>query len=250
MSVNPLEIHNLTVRYQDADVLSDVSVTVKAGEHIGLVGPNGSGKTTLVRSSLGLARPQIGSIRLFGQDLARFRDWGRIGYLPQGVQMIEQSFPATAGEIVAMGLLAKKRLPRVITAQDRVLIDETLELLKISGLKDRPIGQLSGGQQQRVLLGRALVSRPELLFLDEPTAALDPQSRDVFYSVIAHLNKAHGTTVVLISHDIASVGVYASRLLYLDQKVIFFGGFDEFCRSEVMTNYFGQTTQHVICRRH
>jgi len=125
-----------------------------------------------------------------------------------------------------------------------------METMGIQDIRQEPIGCLSGGQQQRVLLARALVGQPRLLVLDEPTAALDPQSREMFYAVIRHLNKEHGTTVLLVSHDISTVGQVASKLLYLDRRVIFFGGFDEFCKSEVMTGYFGKETQHVICHRH
>ena len=88
-------------------------------------------------------------------------------------------------------------------------------------LAHRLIGRLSGGQQQRVLLARALVHGPQLLILDEPTVALDPQSRETFYATLSDLNKTHGVTILLISHDIGSLGAYASKFLYLDQRLVF-----------------------------
>ncbi|MFA5199219.1 MAG: ABC transporter ATP-binding protein, partial [Candidatus Omnitrophota bacterium] len=102
---------------------------------------------------------------------------------------------------------------------------------------------------QRVLLARTLLHHPQILILDEPTAALDPQSREAFYLTVQKLNRERGTTVFLISHDVGSVGKYASKLLYLDRKVIFYGTFEGFCGSPEMTEYFGPD-QHIICHRH
>jgi len=100
------------------------------------------------------------------------------------------------------------------------------------------------------LLARALARKPELLILDEPTVALDPGSRDNFYSIMQKLNKEKGMTILLVSHDIGSIGEYTSKLMYLDGKIIFYGNYDEFCVSTNMTDYFGKTSQHLICHRH
>jgi len=120
----------------------------------------------------------------------------------------------------------------------------------ISDLKDKLIGELSGGQQQRVFLARSLVSNPELLILDEPSTALDPSSRESFLELLKKLNREIGITVLLITHDTSQIGKYADKLLYLDKKVIFFGGFADFCRSEEMGEYFGRFSQHLICHQH
>jgi zinc transport system ATP-binding protein len=123
-------------------------------------------------------------------------------------------------------------------------------MMGIDHLKKRLIGDLSGGQQQRVLLARAMVNCPELLILDEPTTALDPETREHFYGLVEDLNRNAGTTVLLVTHDTWSIGKYASRFLYIDKKIIFDGSFDEFCRSEEMTAFFGEHAQHLICHRH
>ena len=125
-----------------------------------------------------------------------------------------------------------------------------LELLEISGIRNRLIGDLSGGQQQRVLIARALVNEPELLILDEPASALDPETRDNFFALLQDLNEKRGVTIIMVTHDIGGIGEYASKLLYLDKKIIFFGGFDEFCRSENMAQFFGSASQHIICHEH
>ncbi|HXC93483.1 MAG TPA: ATP-binding cassette domain-containing protein, partial [Geobacteraceae bacterium] len=124
------------------------------------------------------------------------------------------------------------------------------DMMGIVHLKKRLIGDLSGGQQQRVLLARAMVNCPELLILDEPTTALDPETREHFYGLVEDLNRNVGTTVLLVTHDTWSIGKYASRFLYIDKKIIFDGSFDDFCRSDEMTAFFGEHAQHLICHRH
>jgi zinc transport system ATP-binding protein len=125
-----------------------------------------------------------------------------------------------------------------------------MELMGIIAIKNKLIGELSGGLRQRALLARALVNDPELLILDEPTTALDPETRESFYQVIKDLNRTKNTTVLLVTHDTATVGLYASRLLYLDKRIIYYGSFEDFCTSLEMTEIFGGHAQHLICRRH
>jgi len=151
---------------------------------------------------------------------------------------------------VALGLLSLKRFPRRLTRKDRQKVSEVLEELGILDLAGKLIGELSGGQQQRMLLARALVNDPELLILDEPTAALDPEMRDRFYGLVSDINRNRGVTVLLVTHDTGTIGMYASKLLYLDKKVLFFGNFDEFCHSPEMSALFGEHSQHLMCHRH
>jgi zinc transport system ATP-binding protein len=250
MSVNLVDVKGLTVKVQGTEALSDISFSVQKGDYIGVVGPNGSGKTTLVRSLLGLLPVERGEIRLFGDTIADFKAWSQVGYLPQKGIAIDPRFPASAREVVASGILVRKGFPRILTKDDVREIQEAMKALGIEDLATRLIGRLSGGQQQRVLLARSLAHRPSMLILDEPAAALDPQTRGAFYSILEHLNKQHQVTILLVSHDINTIGQYASKLMYLDRKMVFYGKFEEFCRSTVMTSYFGQQTQHVICHRH
>lgn len=232
------------------EVLSSLTFQVTPGDYLGIVGPNGSGKSTLVRALLGLVEPDAGETELFGVAADRFNDWSRIGYLPQRIRFFNPNFPGTVEEIVRLGLIAGgTRLSRGSISQNEA-IEEALELLGIAPLKKRLIGGLSGGQQQRALLARAMVSRPELLILDEPTTALDPETREQFYALLERVNRSEGTTVLLITHDTWSIGKYASRFLYIDKKIIFDGSFDDFCCSAEMTTFFGEYAQHLICHRH
>jgi zinc transport system ATP-binding protein len=146
--------------------------------------------------------------------------------------------------------LSHKYFPKKITRSDEAKIFETLDLMGVLYLKDQLVGELSGGQQQRVFLARALVSDPELLILDEPSTALDPQTREEFFALVERLNRDKGVTVIIITHDTAHIGQYAGKLLYLDKRVIFYGGFADFCQSKEMEQYFGPFSQHLICHQH
>ncbi len=245
-----IEAENLSFSYNSIPVLEDISFVVEKGCFVGLVGPNGSGKTTLIKVILGLAKPIRGSMRLFGRDIDAFTHWSRIGYLPQSLTVFNPYFPSTTREIIALGLLSGKRFPRYLTKSDERAINGALDLLGITGIKDARVGELSGGQQQRVLIARALVHEPELLILDEPTAALDPDARDSFFGTLKNLSEAGKTTIILVTHDIGNIGKYANHLLWIDRTLLFYGGFDDFCKSDRMTDLFGANSQHIICHRH
>ena len=248
MQVTHLEIKGLSCSYGGMDVLSDISFRVMPGDYIGIVGPNGSGKSTLVKAVLGLVEQTKGVVTIFDTEFATFNGWGRIGYLPQRIRFFNPNFPGTVEEIVRLGLLSLNGKQTVKISD--AAINRTLEMMGISGIKKRRIGSLSGGQQQRVLLARAMVNSPELLIMDEPTTALDPETREHFYSLVERLNRETGCTILLVTHDTWSIGKYANRFLYIDKRIIFDGSFDDFCRSSEMTAFFGEHAQHLICHRH
>jgi zinc transport system ATP-binding protein len=232
-----LSIKNLSFSYDATEVLSDVSFAIDKGDYVALAGPNGAGKTTLVKVILGLEHKQVGTIEILGKDSEGFRDWDRM-------------FPATVKEVVGLGLLSHKSFPKKFTRSDETRILKTLEFMDIVHLKDKLVGELSGGQQQRVFLCRALVSDPELLILDEPSTALDPQTREHFFALAERLNNDKNVTLIIITHDTADIGQYAGKLLYLDKRIIFYGGFADFCQSKEMEKYFGPFSQHLICHQH
>ncbi len=247
MPVEVVSVRGLRFTYETRDVLRDISFSIEAGDYVGLVGPNGSGKSTLIRLILGLETPHAGSVSLFGQAPSQLKEWHKIGYLPQKNPALSRFFPATVQEIVALGLVPKRA---DAARDDREALRKVLDLMDITGIRDKLIGELSGGQQQRVLLARALIKDPELLILDEPTIAVDPEIRERFLNVLMELNQKRKVTVLLVTHDTGSIGKYAKKLLYLEREVIFYGGFDDFCLSAEMTKVFGSFTQHLICHRH
>lgn len=245
-----IEVKNLSAHYDKTEVLHDISFVVESGDFIGLAGPNGAGKTTLVKAILGLIPISQGKIELFNKAQNKFDNWGKIGYLPQKNSTINALFPATVSEIVMLGLMSQKEFPKHITKEDKLKTEEILKKLDIANLKNRTISELSGGQQQKVLLARALVSSPELLIFDEPSTALDPQSRESFFELIEKLNKKDGIAIILITHDTTYIGQYANKLLYIDNNLVYFGNFSDFCHSEKMGKYFGNYEQHAICHQH
>lgn len=249
MQVEVLSVRGLSFAYNGKKVLHEISFDVQAGEFVGLVGPNGSGKSTLIKNLLGILLPQTGSITLFGTDIRHFKEWYRIGYLPQKLNLSTQFFPATVSEVVALGLIARGKKGRSRSAEHEA-VRNALELLDIVSIRNKLIGELSGGQQQRVLLARALVGGPDMLILDEPTSAIDPETRERFFAVLQELNADRNITTILITHDIGNIGRYAKKLLYLDRRIIFYGGFDDFCASSDMSEFFGPFSQHIICHRH
>ncbi len=245
-----LSVNGLCSGYGNGEILQDISFIVEKDDYIALAGPNGAGKTTLVKTILGLLDIYRGRAEVLGQDIKVFDRWDRIGYLPQRVSAFNPLFPATVKEVVGLGLLSKKRFPKKFTKDDQVKIGQTLELMDLSDLRDKLIGELSGGQQQRAFLARSLVSDPELLILDEPSTALDPPSRQSFFELLKRLNRSRGITIILITHDISQIGEYANKLLYLDKRIVFYGSFADFCHSEEMSQYFGRFSQHLICHQH
>lgn len=236
----------LTLKYGRQEVLTNASFVVEEGDYIGIVGPNGSGKTTLMKALLGLIPASSGKI-IFSDAV---KDSRFIGYLPQKAISGDPLFPAKVREVVAMGLLSSKSHPKHLNFADYARVDAILERLKVSNLADKKIGNLSGGQQQRVLLARAMVAAPKLLILDEPTSALDPNVRENFYEILKDLNENEKVTILLVSHDIGSIGQHTKKMLYLDRTVVFYGTYEDFCHSEDMAKYFGPFSQHRFCWQH
>ncbi len=240
-----IKVENVFVGYDKTVALTNINLTINKGDYIGIVGPNGSGKTTLIKAILGLLPIQNGSINILSE-----KEKFLIGYVQQKIQGNENIFPATVKEIVLLGTLSKKKNLRIFNHADFEAVELILKKLHILELQNKRINQLSGGEYQRVLLARALVNNPDLLILDEPTSALDPNMREDLFSLLDELNQKQNTTILFVSHDISAVGKFTKKILYLDKNVIFFGTFEDFCKSKDMTRYFGFNTQHQFCWRH
>lgn len=212
MSIPLIEIKNLRVAYEDRTVLHGVNLAVYDRDFLALVGPNGGGKTTLVRCILGLLKPTEGTIVCHSQR----QDGGqklRMGYLPQ-YSRIDRKFPITVGEVVLSGLGGCKPLTAAYTAADRARARDVMVRMGLEGLDKRAIGTLSGGQLQRTLLGRAVISDPEVLVLDEPDTYMDSSSEARLYGLLEELRRT--CAVILVSHDAEAVRRLSARVAVVD----------------------------------
>jgi zinc transport system ATP-binding protein len=217
-----VSIRGLGFSYDHQTVFEDVTFDVRARDFVGLIGSNGAGKTTLLKSMVGLLKPTHGDLELFGKPLKEFKEWHRIGYVPQK-NALNPLFPATVKEVVLSGLYGKRKLYRRITAADKQRCEDALYALQIADLADRRIGQLSGGQQQRAFLARALVGNPELLILDEPTVGIDAETQRAFFSMLRHMHAHHNITFLMVSHDVEMMRSYlGDRPVATSGKLKFF----------------------------
>lgn len=234
---------NVTFRYEAESVLQDVSFAVAPGDYLGLVGSNGGGKTTLLKVLLGLLSPTAGQVRLFGTPIADFREWQKIGYVPQNVFRGDLNFPATVREVVESGQIGTwaGKWHRFGTLEHEA-VDAALELAEMRHLADKRIGELSGGERQRVFIARALVSRPELLILDEPTANIDTATEEKFYAFLGELNAA-GMTIVLVSHDLEAIARQVKTVLCLNRRLVCYGPPENLHSANVLRQMYGEKKQ-------
>lgn len=217
-----LEISHLSFSYGENEVLKDINLSIEEGEYVAMIGPNGAGKTTLLKIILGLLKSTKGSVELFGTPIEHFKEWSKIGYVPQKALNFDSNFPATVEEVVRMGRFGKRGLFHSMTKEDTKEVQKALEQVGMWELRDRQIGALSGGQQQRAFIARALAGEPKIIFLDEPTVGVDKKTTTEFYSLLKKLNGELRLTLILISHDIETVTKEAKRIACVNKEVICF----------------------------
>jgi zinc transport system ATP-binding protein len=216
-----VELENVSVKYGSNVVLEDVTMKVMKGDVVGLVGPNGGGKTTLLNAILGNIPVTKGTISLFGQDVHNFKNFERIGYVAQTAIQFDPIFPATVEEIVSLGCIRRSRLGRRLTKDDKMAVQNAIELVGLEPYKKRKISQLSGGQKQRIFIAKALVKRPDLLVLDEATSGLDVCIQDKFVRMIRDLRREMDITLLTVSHDLSGVLCQANKLAVVNRKVYY-----------------------------
>jgi zinc transport system ATP-binding protein len=209
-----IRITDLDFAFNGQRILEDVNLEVWEGDFIAMIGPNGGGKTTLLRLVLGLLKPERGIIRVMGQPAPRVSH--HIGYVPQDVH-INRSFPITALDVVLLGKLAPGKRWSKNSKQDRRDALAALERIDMAGYAHRRIGELSGGQRQRVFIARALVTRPRLLLLDEPTASIDSKGQTEFFRLLERLNEE--VTIIVVSHDLLVISTYVKSVACVNRRL-------------------------------
>lgn len=256
MSDPIIEARAVWFSYNGEPVLQDINLQVAAGDFVAMIGPNGGGKTTLLKVLLGLLEPTHGTVRVYGNPPHEVSH--RIGYVPQNTA-VGSNFPISVLDVVLMGHLCPgAKWPRSSRRQRRLAI-EALNQSGVADLAGRRIGDISGGQRQRVFIARALVSEPEVLFLDEPTSGIDAQGQIELYCLLEQLNA--DKTIVMVSHDmlalsthVKSVACVNRRLHYHDQpelthdmmKIMYPHAPGESCPVELLAH----GVPHRVLRKH
>lgn len=217
--VPALEIKNLTVSYGHKPVLLDVSLRVEKGLMVGVIGPNGAGKSTFIKAILGFLVPDFGEIRVFDSPLQRLH--GKVAYVPQRGS-VDWDFPITVEQVVMMGRYNHIPWWSSPGKKDREIVNNALELVRMTDFPDRQIGMLSGGQQQRVFMARALAQGADLLLLDEPFAGVDAATERAILDVLSNAKK-NGQTLIVVHHDLLSAAEYFDRLALIKQRLFAYG---------------------------
>jgi len=221
-----LEVRDLTVRFAGTTALERVTFTIEKPSVVAVIGPNGSGKTTLLRAILGLV-PYEGEIRLFSRPVRQVLE--RLGYVPQRFAF-DPAFPLTVEEFIALTCRTPKLLP----------VHGVLAEVGMEQFKGKLIGELSGGQLQRVLLAHALLHRPRVLFLDEATSGIDIEGQGDFYSTIRRLNREHGVTIFMVSHEVSMVYKLTDQILCLNRDLVSHGETRQALTADVLRRLYGE----------
>ncbi len=213
-----IELRGLTAGYAGMPVIEDVDLVVEERDFVGILGPNGGGKSTLLKAILGLVPPLRGTVRIFGRDPAEGRR--EVGYVPQHTAF-DDAYPISAWDVVLMGRRTRRGLRPGWSVADRDAAREALEAVRLYEHRGEQIGDLSGGQQQRVYIARALVARPRILLLDEPTASVDSAISGTIYDLLAELNR--DVAIVMVTHDIGVISSHVGKVACLNRRLVTHG---------------------------
>lgn len=204
-----IEVKDVSFGYDKNLILDRINFSVEEGEFVAIVGENGAGKSTLMKLIIGQLKPESGEILFNYQD--------RIGYVPQLSAAISNNFPITVEEIMSLSL---KKSFKDLMSKDSIeekKIDIILNIVGLEGKKNFLYGDLSGGQKQKIMLGKALITNPKLLLLDEPLIGLDQESKDGFLKMLHHQSREHGITIMMITHELDYLKEYLDKVLILEE---------------------------------
>jgi zinc transport system ATP-binding protein len=213
-----VRLEDIWVYYDGIPILEGVSLSVEKGDFLGIIGPNGGGKTTLLKVILGLITPSRGTVYVLNKSPKSSRHL--IGYVPQ-YNLFDRDFPVNVRDTVLMGCSGNRGLIRRYSKEDKERTRHVLETVGMVSYQNQQLGKLSGGEQQRVFIARALVSRPSLLLLDEPTANIDSAMQTDFYELLESLKR--DITIIMVSHDISAISVYVDKIACLNRELYYHG---------------------------
>jgi len=242
-----VELDHATIKLGGRSVLADASLTIQAGEFIGVLGPNGAGKTTLMRAILGLLPPSAGSLRVFGRTPQRGNT--DIGYLPQ-VRTVLPDLRVRGVDFIGSSLHGECWGLPSLSRHDRSIIEETLEAVGARELGHRPLSEMSGGERQRLLLAQAVLGQPKLLLLDEPLISLDARHQEIAIDVVHKVCRERGVTVLFSAHELNQLLGTLDRVLYLGNGQAVLGTVEEVITAPVLSRLYGTDIQVLRAEGH
>lgn len=234
-----VRLREVTFAYGATPALERISLEVGPRMLVGVIGPNGSGKSTLLKVMVGLLRPQAGEVELFGMPVDRFREWWRVGYVPQRPATLGADVPAMVEEVVAAGRLSRLGPFRRPGPADRAAVARAIETVGLASQRRRPVGELSWGQQQRVRIARALAGEPQLLLFDEALAGVDLDTQEGLYALFRRLTTETGMAVVFVSHDVGVLAAQVTTIACVNRRLLFWGSPEELQRGNLFQRLYG-----------
>ncbi len=241
-SVPAIDLDHATIALGGRSILTDVNLTIRNGEFIGVLGPNGAGKTTLMRALLGLIQPASGSVRILGEPARRGNP--AIGYMPQ-MRSLAAQLSLRGWDFVASGAEGHRWGLPILSARSRRAVHEAIELVGAEHLAGRPLSDLSGGERQRLLLAQALLGHPRLLLLDEPLISLDPRRQQTVVDLVKQVQQRLGIAVLFSAHELNPLLGALDRVLYLGSGQAALGTVDQVITGPVLSRLYGSTIDVV-----
>lgn len=213
-----IEVKDLSFKYDRDYIFENLNFDIYEGDFVGIIGANGAGKSTLIKLILGQLRPTNGSVRIYGEDPQLAKCLNSVGYVPQVGRARGMDFPARVSEIVMMNMYQEIGLFRFVKKHHKEAVRRALEMVGMEDFENRRFSDLSGGQQQRVVIAKAIVNKPKILIMDEPTTGIDKKSEIVLYDLLKMLQEKENLTIVMISHDIEKIKKCSNKIVELESE--------------------------------
>lgn len=212
------EVENLSFSYSNTDVLDEIKFNIYEKDFVGIVGANGSGKSTLLKILVSELKNFTGNVKIFGEDIRSFKSWKKIGYVPQVDRDKSVAFPISVREMIMLNLYSDFNVFNHPKKMHKQMVKDVLDMFNLSSFANKNYNELSGGQKQRVMIAKAMVHNPDVLIFDEPTVGIDKSSKEEFFHILEHINKDHGITIIMVTHEMELADQYFTRKLVLKDK--------------------------------
>ncbi len=222
-----VSISNLSVCRSGIQIIHDINLNISCGEFVGIVGPNGGGKSTLLLTILGILKPKTGKVKIYENSPLSKNLIGKVGWVPQTASNLPKNIKITVRELIQLGSISRKSYFQ-LTKKERKKVEKIIKIVGLEDFSQAKISKLSGGQRQRAAIGKALASEADLILMDEPMVGVDRESRNSIMKLLDDLCHKENKTIVMISHDLASIKQTVHRMIFLEETIRFDGQTAEF----------------------